>query len=65
MPIITIDGPKLSKEQKKDLVESFTREAVRVTKIPIQGFVVLIKENDPDNVGVSGELLSDRLASHQ
>lgn len=65
MPIITIDGPKLSKEQKKDLVESFTREAVRVTKIPIQGFVVLIKENDLDNWGVGGELLSDRLASHQ
>ena len=65
MPIITIDGPKLSKEQKKDLVESFTREAVRVTKIPIQGFVVLINENDPDNWGVGGELLSDRLASHQ
>ncbi len=65
MPIITIDGPKLSKEQKKDLVESFTREAVRVTKIPIQGFVVLINENDPDNVGVAGELLSDKMASHQ
>jgi 4-oxalocrotonate tautomerase len=65
MPIITIDGPKLSKAQKKDLVESFTREAVRVTKIPIQGFVVLINENDPDNVGVAGELLSDRMASHR
>ena len=65
MPIITIDGPKLSKTQKKDLVESFTREAVRVTKIPIQGFVVLINENDPDNVGVAGELLSERMASHR
>lgn len=60
MPIITMEGPELSKEQKKDLVESFTREAVRVTGIPIQAFVVLIYENDPDNVGVGGELLSDR-----
>jgi 4-oxalocrotonate tautomerase len=65
MPIITIDGPKLSREQKKDLVESFTREAARVTNIPNQAFVVIINENDPDNVGVAGELLSDRMASHQ
>lgn len=65
MPIITIDGPKLSREQKKDIVESFTREAARVTKIPLQAFVVLINENDPDNVGVAGELLSDRMVSHQ
>ena len=26
MPIITIEGPKLSREQKKDLIESFTNE---------------------------------------
>jgi 4-oxalocrotonate tautomerase len=55
----------MSKEQKKDLVESFTREAARVTGIPTQAFIVLINENDPDNVGVGGELLSGRMAKKQ
>ena len=62
MPIITLDGPLMTKEQKKDIVESFTREAVRVTGIPTRAFVVLINENDPDNVGVAGELLSEQMA---
>lgn len=61
MPVITIDGPHMSKEQKKDLVESFTREAARITNIPTQAFMVLINETDPDNVGVAGELLSERM----
>jgi len=55
----------MSKEQKKDLVESFTREAARVTDIPAQAFIILINENDPDNVGVGGELLSMRMAKEQ
>ena len=65
MPVISIDGPHLSKEQKKDLVESFTKEAARITGIPTYAFVVLINENEPDNVGVGGELLSDRLKKGQ
>ena len=65
MPVITIDGPHMLKEQKKDLVESFTREAARVTGIPTQAFIILINENDPDNVGVGGELLSRRMAKKQ
>lgn len=55
----------MSREQKEDLVESFTREAARVTGIPTQAFIVLIYENDPDNVGVGGELLSSRIAKEQ
>ncbi len=60
MPIITLEVSKLSKEQKKDLVERFTKEASAVTKIPEQAFVVIIKENDPDNIGIGGALLSER-----
>ncbi len=59
MPVITIEGPQLSKEQKRQLVDSFTKAASNVTKIPEQAFVVLIKENNQDNVGVGGTLLSD------
>ena len=62
MPIIKIDSPKLDKEKKKDLIESFTREAVRVIGLPEQAFVVIINETEPDNVGVGGEQLSEILA---
>lgn len=60
MPTIQFDGPKMTLEQKKDLVNSFSEAASRVTGIPKQGFVVYIRENDADNVGVGGELLSER-----
>lgn len=55
----------MSKEQKKDLVESFTREAARVTGIPSQAFIILINENNPDNVGVGGEQLSRLMVKKQ
>lgn len=60
MPVITIEGPQMSQDQKRQLVEQFTRTASEVTKIPEGAFVVLIKENSSDNVGVGGKLLTDR-----
>jgi 4-oxalocrotonate tautomerase len=60
MPHIVFDGPELSKEQKKELVKNFTDTASKVTSIPREAFVVMIKENDQENVGVGGELLSDK-----
>ncbi len=62
MPVIYIDGPKLSKEQKTELVKGFTRVASDVIKLPESAFIVLINERDRDNVGVGGELLSDKNA---
>ena len=62
MPIITIDGTNFTKEQKKDLIESFTHEAARITNIPTQAFIVKINEDSPDNWGVGGELLSELMA---
>lgn len=60
MPVITLDGPKLSREQKSALVKEFTKAASRVTNIPEAAFVVILRETDPDNVGVGGQLLSDK-----
>ncbi|RLE50973.1 MAG: 4-oxalocrotonate tautomerase [Candidatus Methanomethylicota archaeon] len=59
MPIIVFEGPKLTKEQKEELVKLFTDAAQKVTGIRREAFIVLIKENEPDNVGVCGELLSN------
>lgn len=60
MPHIVFDGPELSREQKKDLIKNFTATASKVTNIPREAFVVMIKENDLENIGVGGEVLSEK-----
>lgn len=60
MPIINFNGPELSKEQKKELVRKFTEVASEVIEIPEEAFIVEINEIPPENVGVGGELLSER-----
>ncbi|MBN7771761.1 4-oxalocrotonate tautomerase DmpI [Clostridium aminobutyricum] len=62
MPVITIEGSKLSKEQKSKLAKEMTISAASIMNIPEQAFIVLIKENELDNIGVGGQLLSDRKA---
>lgn len=51
MPVITFDGGKLSKEQKKDLVCQFTESAHAITGIRKEAFVIIIRENDAENIG--------------
>lgn len=60
MPIITFDGPKLTKEQKAEMARGFTKVAQEITKLPEPAFIVLLKESDLENVAVGGTLLSDR-----
>jgi 4-oxalocrotonate tautomerase len=60
MPVITVEGSKLTKEQKRELVKSLTKSASTITNVPEQAYVVLIKENDKDNIGVGGTLLSEK-----
>ncbi len=59
MPVIKLDGPKLSKEQKAELIKEFTASASKITNIPADKFTVYIKENEMDNIGVGGEMLSE------
>ncbi len=61
MPVITIDIAAISREKKAQLVKSITRDASEITGIPADKFVVLINELDRDNIGVGGELLSNRM----
>ncbi len=61
MPNITVEGPKIEDiEIKRNLVRELTDAAVKAYEFPAQSIVVLIKENSPDNVGVGGQLISDR-----
>ena len=62
MPTIMVEGPPISVEQKRQLVKRLTEVAVEVYRI--EHITVLIKENPPENVGVSGQLLADRRRSH-
>lgn len=60
MPVITLEAGKLNKEQKSQLVKEFTATASKVMNVSEQAFIVLLKENEQDNIGVGGQLLSER-----
>lgn len=60
MPVIQIDVGKISKEQKTELIKAFTEKASSILNIPEQAFVVLIRENPEDNVGIGGIPLAER-----
>lgn len=55
MPIITMEGPNLTTEQKKELIRRFTEVACEITKIPSKFYVVTIKELPDENLGFAGE----------
>ncbi|UQZ90628.1 4-oxalocrotonate tautomerase [Deltaproteobacteria bacterium Smac51] len=59
MPVITMESSKLSKEQKTQLVKEFTDSAARILNMPKETFVVYLKENELENIGTGGKLLSD------
>jgi 4-oxalocrotonate tautomerase len=59
MPVITLEGGKLSREQKKELIRRFTAVAADVTNVPPQFFSVLIREQDDANLGFAGETVEE------
>ena len=65
MPVITIEAGDMSKEQKQTLIEGFTKVASETLNIPTQAFVVILKQNDADNVGSGGKMLSQIQAERQ
>lgn len=52
---------KLNREQKEKLIKEFTESAARILALPPEAFTVYLNENDYDNIGVGGRLLSDAL----
>jgi 4-oxalocrotonate tautomerase len=60
MPVITLEAGKLNTDQKRQLVKEFTETASKVMEVPEQAFIVLLKENEMENIGVGGALLSER-----
>lgn len=60
MPVITVEGALMNIEQKRKLAEVLTREAAEIMKAPEGAFIVLLKENSTENIGVGGRLLADK-----
>ena len=60
MPVITIDGPKLTKAQKEELVKSFSESASKIMGLPVEAMVTIIREVEAENVGVGNILLCNR-----
>jgi len=61
MPSVIIEGPNIDDiEVKRLLVKEVTDALEKAYKLPREVYVVLIKENPPENVGVGGKLILDR-----
>ena len=60
MPVITIDGPKMSKDQKSKLVAAYAESASEIMGLPVDAMVIIIREVEGENVGVGNKLLCDR-----
>jgi len=63
MPLIVFEvGGELTPEKKRELVQRLTETSAEVTGIPEQAFVIYIHENEHDNIGVGGKLLTEIIA---
>ncbi len=62
MPVIIFEGGKMGQDKKKELIQGLTKVAADATGIHAQAFVICIHENEPDNVGVGGEPLTEVFA---
>lgn len=60
MPIITLDGPPLSLDKKRTLVNELTSLAATAYELPESTIIVMLRENAPDQVAVGGTLIVDR-----
>lgn len=61
MPTIFFYGPDLGDVEKKQLIRDFTETASKLTGIDQSAFTIYLRASSPDNVGVGGQLLRDRV----
>jgi 4-oxalocrotonate tautomerase family enzyme len=66
MPVIKMEGPKLTPEQTKALIEGFTDVACKVMPdIPREAYTIFLLEYPEEKVGVGGLLLPEYIANMQ
>ena len=62
MPLIRVEGPKIDDvDRKRKIVKKLTDVAAEMYEMDKEKIIVLIQENEPENVGVGGELILDRI----
>ena len=54
---------QISEEKKKELIVNLTNEAVKITGLKPESFMVFIEEYPYENIGVAGMTVKERLAS--
>ena len=61
MPVITIAGiPNISIEDKREMVKKVSETVAEAYGLPIEAITVLVQAYEKDDIGVAGELLSDK-----
>ncbi len=61
MPVIRISGnPNISLETKREMVKKVSEIVAESYNLPIEAITVLVEALEPEDIGVAGELLSDR-----
>jgi len=61
MSYISIEGPRIKDlNVKRTLVREVTEAAKKAYHMPAHYIVVVIKEDEPENVSVGGQLICDR-----
>lgn len=60
MPVITLEISHLNRDQKSQLVREMTESVVKATGRPPETVTVFLKENELDNIGFAGKLLSEK-----
>ena len=57
MPYITVEGGKLTKEQKEKLIKSLTEISSEIMNVPQEFFLTTIKELSDENIGIGGKTI--------
>ena len=58
MPFIKLEAGNMNKETKEKLISGLTKVASESLGIPEDAFTILLKENETDNWGVGGKVLT-------
>ena len=61
MPVIQIAGNNgISLEKKREMVKKVSEVVAEAYDLPVDAITVLVQGHNFDDIGVAGELLSDR-----
>jgi 4-oxalocrotonate tautomerase family enzyme len=64
MPVITVEGPRISDlGKKRQLVQQFTDAASEAFGMSKDAIIVILHETSPECVAAGGELICDRHAA--